>query len=105
MTAQVGLQHRGEPPQAVRAGRALGQQEGGLGEVHLRGDGLHPGRVGLLGQQADGGRVAGERALGEGVNLVQGEAGQRGHGGGEGSGRRMATCAIPASSNSSPSGT
>ena len=64
-TSTTGVNHR----RRYRP-RALGHQESGLGQVHLRGDALHP-AVGLLGQQADGRRVAGERPLGEGVDLVR----------------------------------
>src|SRR6185436_1649833 len=46
-------------------------QERGLGQVHLAGDELHPFRLARLRQQADCRRVAPERAIREGVDLIE----------------------------------
>ena len=73
VAAEVDLRDRREPPQAVAV--AVREEEGRLGQVHLRGQRLHPRLAGGPLQQADRGRVAGEGARGEGVDLVQ----RRGH--------------------------
>lgn len=54
------------------AGGGVAEEEGGLGEVELGGDGLQPPLVGGLGgvlEEADRGRVALERLCREGVHL------------------------------------
>ena len=72
MAAQVGLDLGREPAQRPVGVGAVGQRmrERGLREVHLRGDLLHPGLVGpgVGVEQADGGGVAGEGPVGEGVD-------------------------------------
>ena len=70
--AQLDLDGGGEPAQPVAAGLGPWQQEGRLRQVHLGRHPLHPGRLGVLVEQADRGRVAGERLGGEGVDLEQG---------------------------------
>jgi hypothetical protein len=60
-----------------RAGSAVLQQEGGLGLIVLGRQGLHPGGVGPTLERLDhAGRIALERARGEGVDgpLAHGEA-------------------------------
>jgi len=74
VAAQVHLHPGGEPAQAEAL--APRGDEGGLREVHLRGYGLHPGRLGLLLENAHRGRVAGKGVVGEGVYLPE----QHGHG-------------------------
>ena len=67
--AEVHFGGRGEPPQ-IEALRAP-HQERRLRQVHLRSHLLHPARVTRGGEQAHGRRVAGERAVGEGVDLAE----------------------------------
>jgi len=61
-----------EPRGGGGGGGGVAEQEGGLGEVELGGDGLHPPLVRGLGgvlEEADRGRVALERLRREGVHL------------------------------------
>ncbi len=70
MPAEVNLHVGSEPPQTILAG--IGRfrvQKGGFREVHLPGDGLHPGLVARMRKDADGGGVPREGAVGEGVDL------------------------------------
>ena len=69
--AQVDLGRRREPAQAE--GIALGVKERRLREVVLGGDVLHQRLRDRRLERADGGRVTRERAVSEGVDLVQGE--------------------------------
>ena len=69
MAAQLDLDGRREPAQPEPI--ALGHQKRRLRQVHLGGDVLHPGRVGRRVEQADGGRVAAEGPIGEGVDLQE----------------------------------
>ena len=68
MAAEIDLGGRREPAQPVTA--ALGHEEGGFRQIVLGGDRLHD----VVGQpffeRAHGRRIAGERPLGEGVDLV-----------------------------------
>ena len=75
VAAQRDLDRRSEPAEIVRSVGA-GDEEGGLGEVHLGGDGGHPGRFARGGQQADGGRVAAEGGVCKGIDLGNGESHQ-----------------------------
>lgn len=68
MAAEVDLGGGREPAQMVT--RALLDEEGGLAEIVLHGDGLE-GRVGQPGfQRTDGGRIAGKDGAGEGIDLI-----------------------------------
>jgi hypothetical protein len=72
MSAERDLGARGEPAQLVVT---VGSDEvGSLGQIVFASDGLEN----LVGEKAvegnDGGRVAGEAASGEGINLVDGGA-------------------------------
>jgi hypothetical protein len=69
VAAEFDLDGGGEPAQAEAV--VFFDQEGGLGEVHFEGDALHPVGVARLAEQADGGRIAGEGFVGEGVHLEQ----------------------------------
>ena len=72
MPAQIDFDGGSEPAQCPVGVGGLGQRvrERGLGQVHLGGDPPHPALIGpaVAIQQADGGRVAGERPVGEGVD-------------------------------------
>ncbi len=62
--------HNGREPAQLEIGAVVddGTDERRLRVLHLGGDALHPVRVGGVPQQAHAGRVAGERAVGEGVD-------------------------------------
>jgi len=75
VTAQVHLDRGSEPAQPVAV--AVGAEEGRLGEVHLAGDGLHPGGVARLGEHAHRGGVAAEGTVGERVDLDDAESHRR----------------------------
>src|SRR5260370_6723182 len=47
-------------------------EERRLGEVHLPGDVLHPYAFAIFGEEADSGRIAGERPVREGVDVKEG---------------------------------
>ena len=67
VAAEVDLHGRGEPAEVVVAVGSP-HREGGLRQVHLVGHLLHPPLGGRAVEEADGRRVAGERAVGEGVD-------------------------------------
>jgi hypothetical protein len=71
MPAEIDF-HLGREPAQLEARRGLPDEERCLGKVHLRGNALQP--AGLLPgrQEADGGRIAGKRPIGERVNMKQG---------------------------------
>ncbi len=68
MAAEVNLHGWREPAEIERTIVAV-DEEGGLREVHLTSDSLHPRFVGRTLQQADRGRVAAEGLAREGVDL------------------------------------
>jgi hypothetical protein len=68
VAAQIDFNRWREPSQRPFA--AFSSNEGGLGQVHLRRERLHPLRVGFAAvEQADGGGISAERGVGEGVNV------------------------------------
>ncbi len=70
--AEVDLDRRREPAEPVGMWPVVGRfrvEEGRLREVHLPGHRPHPGVLGRRVEHADGRRVAGEREIGEGVDL------------------------------------
>ena len=67
VTAQVHLGRGSEPPQVMRAVGA-GNDEGRLRQVHLAGDRLHAALVRKGVHHGNGGRVAGEGTIGEGID-------------------------------------
>ena len=67
MPAQVHFDRRGEPAQ--RSGTGARNHEGGLREVILRGDRRQHAIFAPLIENDHGGRVAGEQAAGESVDL------------------------------------
>ena len=69
MTGEGQFAHRGKNAGAIVRITGRAKQEHGLGEVHLGGDLLHPAGRRLDVGEADGGRVAGERFVGESVDL------------------------------------
>ena len=68
VAAEIDLDRRGEPAQLVGRLGVEPEEEGRLGEVHLAGHLLHPLGGGGFGEDADGRRVAGERAIGERID-------------------------------------
>jgi hypothetical protein len=68
MAAQRHLHGRREPAQAEVL--AVGHQKGRLGQIVLRGDRLQDGIVGEALENHDRGRIAGEPAAGEGIDLI-----------------------------------
>ena len=71
MAAQRHLDGGGEPAQPP--GVVLAVQERSLRQIHLAGDGLHPGVSAWAREDADGGGVAGERFARERVHLHDAE--------------------------------
>ncbi|MNT40616.1 hypothetical protein D3C72_1769410 [compost metagenome] len=69
MPAQWHLGQRGKP--ADMPGGALPQQKSGFRQIVLGGDLLHQRIAEPTVQAIDHGRIAGERAIGEGVDLVK----------------------------------
>ena len=69
MAAEIDFDLRREPAQPPMG--ALRRKEGRLGQVVLFRDGLQQRIPGPLLQQADGGRIAGERPVRKGVHLVE----------------------------------
>ena len=67
MAAEVDLDRRREPAQLVAVLFLV--KEGGLRQVHLASHVLQPAGIARLGKDANGGGIARERAIGEGVNL------------------------------------
>src|SRR5437899_2959837 len=67
VTAEIDFDGRREPAEVVAV--TLRNEKGGLGEVHLACDVEHPGGIGGLRQDADGGGVAAEGAICERVYL------------------------------------
>ena len=72
VAAQGDLGRRREPPQVERPVAPL-HEERRLGEVHLRGDVLHPDGVGGTVEPAHGGGVPAEGGVGEGVDDTDGD--------------------------------
>lgn len=70
LAAEVHFHRRREPAQVVSI--ALLDKEGSFREVHLLGHGLHPGLALRRGQKTNGGRVAGEWPVGEGITWKMG---------------------------------
>ncbi len=70
MAAQVHFDARREPAQIKMI--RLFDQIGRLREIHVPGHGLQPAIVFPFGKKADGGGIARERAVGEGVNVEEG---------------------------------
>ncbi len=68
VAAEIDLDRGREPAQAEAV--LVAHEERGLREVHLRGHRLHPALGARRGQHAHGGRVAGERTIGERVDLA-----------------------------------
>jgi len=71
VAAEVHLRRRREPAQTKAV--VLGDEECGIGEVVLLGDGLHQRIRQPRGERAYSGRIAAKEALGEGVDLVHGQ--------------------------------
>jgi hypothetical protein len=67
VAAKVNLDGWREPPEAIAI--LLRDEEGRLRQVHLEGHSLHPDRVSGTIKHANGRRVAGKGAIGEGVDL------------------------------------
>src|SRR5712672_1975291 len=72
MPAEIDFDRRCKPTEIVTV--ALLHQERGLCQVHLARHVQHPGRLGGLGEHADGGGIAGEWLVGERVYLRDAEA-------------------------------
>src|SRR4029079_1218323 len=75
VAAQFDLAHRSEPAQVV-IGLAVAARhdEGGFAEIILRGDRLHQVVVEPALERHDGCRVAGQRTVGEGIDLEEWQA-------------------------------
>ena len=72
MPAEIDLDTGREPAQRILA--SLAHEEGGFREIVLRRDRLH-GCVGQPGlERADGGRIAAEQFVGEGIDLIDRQA-------------------------------
>jgi len=71
MAAQLDLDRRREPAQTKIL--SVGNQKGGLGEIILFGDGLQRRVRRKSVEQDDGGGIAGEAAVGESIDLKNGE--------------------------------
>ena len=74
VTAEIDFARGSEPSQAEFRAARQPYGERRLGEVHLGRDVLHPSLVGGLGKHADGRGIAGERAVGECVDLADANA-------------------------------
>jgi hypothetical protein len=70
--AEIDFDRRREPPEIPMS--LPPPEERRLGEVHLPGDVLHPYAFAIFGEEADSGRIAGERAIREGVDVKEGGA-------------------------------
>lgn len=72
VAAEVDLDGGSEPAE-MKAGLAGADEEGGFGEAVFEGEGLQEGVLGPGRQRDDGGGIAGEKAVGKGVDPVEGE--------------------------------
>jgi hypothetical protein len=71
MPTQIDLDGGSEPAQTPAVGQR--PQKRRLGEIHLAGDGLHPGFVGGAIEWADGGRVAAKGLIGKRIGCIYGD--------------------------------